>query len=141
MSALALLSGAAAAARAAQESEGGGGIIAAIGAVGLLIELAVIVVVIAGLWKTFDKAGEPGWAAIVPIYNLIVLVKIAGKETWWVILLILPCINFIMMFPVSIAVAEKFGKSTGFGIGLALLPFIFYPILGFGSAQYQGARA
>ena len=126
---------------AAQEYEGGGGIAAAIGAVGTLVMLAVALVVIAGLWKVFTKAGEPGWAAIVPIYNLIVLVKIAGKEPWWAILLLLPCINFIAFFPVSISLAERFGKAAGFGIGLALLPFIFYPVLGFGDAQYQGGPA
>jgi hypothetical protein len=124
---------------AAQEYGGGGdGIIAALGAVGMLIYVGVIVLVLAGMWKVFTKAGEPGWAAIVPIYNAIVLAKIAGKEPWWGVLLLIPCVGIIIAFILSIAVAEKFGKGTGFGIGMALLPFVFYPILGFGSAQYEG---
>lgn len=124
---------------AAQEYSGGGeGIVAAIGAAGSLFVLAVTLVVIASLWKVFTKAGEPGWAAIVPIYNVIVLAKIAGKEWWWGLLVLLPCVGIIISVILSIAVGEKFGKGTGFGIGLALLPFVFYPILGFGSAEYQG---
>ena len=124
---------------AAQEYSGGGeGIVAAVGAVGSLFMLAVVLVIIASVWKVFTKAGEPGWAAIVPIYNVITLAKVAGKEWWWGLLVLLPCIGIIMSIILSIAVAEKFGKGTGFGIGLGLLPFIFYPILGFGSAEYQG---
>jgi hypothetical protein len=124
---------------AAQEYSGGGeGIFAAVGAVGSLFMLAVALVVIASIWKVFTKAGEPGWAAIVPIYNVVTLAKVAGKEWWWGLLLFVPCVGIIISFIVSIALAEKFGKGTGFGIGLALLPFVFYPMLGFGSAQYQG---
>jgi uncharacterized membrane protein YoaK (UPF0700 family) len=84
------------------------------------------------------KAGKPGWAAIIPIYNVIVLLQIAGKPLWWIILLFIPIVNLIMAILIGIAVAKKFGKSGGFGVGLALLGFIFYPILGFGDAQYQG---
>jgi hypothetical protein len=105
----------------------------------MLIWLAVLVLVIAGFWKVFVKAGEPGWAAIVPIYNIITLLKIAGRPAWWFILMILPIVNFVVAILVSIDVARKFGKGTGFGIGLALLPMIFYPMLGFGSASYNSA--
>jgi hypothetical protein len=118
-------------------SDGGGAIAALFGGVFFLIWLVVVVVIVAGLWKVFEKAGEPGWAAIVPIYNLIVLVKISGKEMWWVILFFLPCANFVAAVMISLEIAKKFGQSTGYGIGLALLPFIFYPMLGFGSAQYN----
>ena len=103
----------------------------------VLIYLALIVVSVAGLWTTFTKAGEPGWASIIPIYNAIVLLRIAGKELWWIILLLIPCVNFVVSIIVSIDVAKNFGKGAGFGIGLAFLPFIFYPILGFGDARYQ----
>jgi uncharacterized membrane protein YoaK (UPF0700 family) len=95
------------------------------------------VIVVAGMWKVFEKAGEPGWAALVPIYNIIVLVKIAGREMWWVILFLLPCANFVAAVMISIDIARKFGKDTLYGIGLAFLPFIFYPMLGFGDAQYN----
>ncbi len=106
-----------------------------------IIYLIVIVLVIAGIWKTFTKAGQPGWAAIIPIYNYIVMIQIAGKPIWWIILCLIPFVNIIVMFIVCIAIAEKFGKGTGFGIGLALLGFIFFLILGFGDAKYQGAVA
>lgn len=86
------------------------------------------------------KAGKPGWAAIIPIYNIIVLLQIADKPLWWIILFLIPLVNLIMAILVSIAVAEKFGKGAGFGVGLALLGLFFYPILGFGDAQYQGAK-
>ncbi len=117
----------------------GGG--AAAGIVGLLftlIWLAVMVLVIAGMWKVFAKAGKPGWACLSPSYKLIVLLEIAGKELWWIILFFIPVVNFVILILVSIAVAEKFGKGAGFGLGLAFLPMIFFPVLGFGDAQYQG---
>lgn len=103
------------------------------------IVLAIIIAVIAGIWKVFEKAGKPGWAAIIPIYNLIVLLEIAGKPLWWIILFFIPFVNLIAVILVSLAVARNFGKSDAFGIGLALLGFIFYPILGFGDAQFKGA--
>jgi hypothetical protein len=106
-----------------------------------LIGLAIIVAIIAGFWKVFEKAGKPGWAAIIPIYNGIVLLEIAGKPLWWIILCFIPCVNLVIVILVGLAVARNFGKSDGFGIGLALLGFIFYPILGFGDARYQGATA
>jgi chromate transport protein ChrA len=102
----------------------------------LIIELIVIAVVIAAMWKTFVKAGKPGWASLIPIYNLVVLMQIAGRPLWWVLLLFIPFVNLVIHIIVSIDVAKNFGKGTGFGVGLALLGFIFYPILGFGDAVY-----
>jgi Family of unknown function (DUF5684) len=104
-----------------------------------LIYVAVIVFVIAGLWKTFTKAGEPGWAAIIPIYNYIVWLKIIGRPIWWIVLLFIPFVNFVVLIIMAIDLAKAFGKGTGFGLGLVFLSFIFIPILGFGDAQYQGA--
>jgi hypothetical protein len=100
--------------------------------------LAIMILVIAGCWKVFTKAGQPGWASIIPIYNVYVWCKIVGRPGWWVILLLIPFINFIVAIILSIDLAKSFGKGVGFGFGLALLGFIFWPILGFGSAQYQG---
>ncbi len=108
---------------------------------GLIVWLAVMIVIIAGIWKVFTKAGKPGWASIIPIYNVVVLLEIAGKPLWWVILYFVPLVNIVITFIVSIEVAKAFGKGTGFGVGLVFLAPIFYPILGFGSAQYQGAPA
>jgi hypothetical protein len=118
--------------------DGGGGAAAAIP---MLIQLAVIVLMIAGLWQVFTKAGKPGWAAIIPIYNLIILLEIIGRPIWWIILMLIPCVNIVVAAIVFIDLAKSFGKGVGFGIGLWLLGFIFIPILGFGSAQYQGPAA
>lgn len=107
----------------------------------MVVWLAIVVLMVASMWKVFTKAGEPGWAAIVPIYNLIVLLKIAGKPAWWIVLFLIPFVNFIIFIMLGIAVAQAFGKSTGFGVGLGLLGVIFYPILGFGDARYQGPVA
>lgn len=103
----------------------------------VVIYLAVFVGYIAGMWKTFEKAGHPGWAAIVPIYNIWILTKIAGKEPLYFVLCLIPCVNIVAIILVSIGVAEKFGKSQGYGVGLALLGFVFYPMLGFGEDRYQ----
>ncbi len=102
-----------------------------------LIELLIIAATLAGMWKVFEKAGYPGWAAIIPIYNVYILLKIADKPAWWLILFFIPIINIVIAVIVSIAVARAFGKEGIFGVGLFLFPFIFYPILGFGDAQYQ----
>ena len=106
------------------------------GVVGTVIYLAIIVLVIAGMWKVFVKAGKPGWACIVPIYNIIVLLEIAGRPLWWIILLFIPIANFIVLILIALDIAKAFGKGTGFGLGLAFLGFIFYPILGFSDATY-----
>lgn len=103
--------------------------------------LALVVLMIAALWKVFSKAGQPGWAAIIPIVNTYFLIKVAGRPGWWLILMFIPLVNFIIGIILCLDVAKNFGKGTGFGIGLILLPVIFFPILGFGSAQYQGSGA
>jgi hypothetical protein len=105
--------------------------------VGLLIGLLMIV----AMWKVFTKAGQPGWACIIPIYNLYIWCKIVGRPWWWIILMLIPFVNIIVGIILCIDMAKSFGKGAGFGIGLALLGVIFLPILGFGSAQYQGAPA
>ena len=129
----------------AQSSSSNSAAGSAAGTIGALlfcgIYFAVIVLVIAGIWKTFVKAGQPGWAAIVPIYNIYVLCQIAGRPWWWLLVMLIPVVGIVAAIIVSIDVAKSFGKGTGFAIGLALLPFVFYPILGFGSAQYQGPAA
>ncbi len=109
---------------------------AGIGLVGGLIGLAFFVFLIATFWKIFTKAGQPGWAAIIPIYNFLILLKIVGKPWWWLIGLFIPFVNFIVMIIVTLALAKVFGKGVGFAIGMFLLGIIFYPILAFGSATY-----
>ncbi len=116
------------------QSGGQGGMPAVVG----ILYLVVGILTIAGGWKAFVKAGKPGWAILVPIYNVIVMLEIAGKPLWWILLLLVPVVNFIITIVVMISIAEKFGKGAGFGVGMAFLPFVFWPMLGFGSAEYQG---
>lgn len=100
---------------------------------------AVIILLIAAIWKVFTKAGQPGWASIIPIYNWIVLCKIVGRPAWWVLLLLV-CFPIFYII-ICIDLAKSFGKGGGFAVGLILLSPIFWPILAFGSAQYQGPSA
>jgi hypothetical protein len=111
-------------------SSGGGAIIS-------IVYLVVLILVLAGIWKTFTKAGKPGWASIIPIYNVVVLLQIAEKPVWWILLFLIPIVNLVVSIMVMMAVAQKFGKGAGYGLGLAFLGFIFWPMLGFGSATYQ----
>jgi hypothetical protein len=113
------------------------GIMAIFSLMAVLVGLICAVVVIAAMWKLFTKAGKPGWAAIVPIYNVIVLLEIIDKPIWWIVLFFIPFVNIVAAIIMNIELAKKFGKDTIFAVGLILLPIIFLPILGFGSAQYQ----
>jgi ABC-type transport system involved in cytochrome c biogenesis permease component len=107
-----------------------------IGVVPVLIGLGVAVFMIASMWKIFTKAGKPGWASIIPIYNTIVMLEIARKPVWWIVLFLIPGVSLIMMIITMAALANNFGKGSGFVLGMIFLPVIFFPILGFGSAQY-----
>jgi len=103
--------------------------------------LAFTILMIAACWKIFTKAGQPGWASIIPIYNLYIWCKIVGRPGWWILLMLIPVVNFVIAIILCIDLAKSFGKGVGFGIGLVFLGIIFFPILGFGSAQYQGPAA
>lgn len=118
-----------------------GGALALFGGMFMLFWLALVVLFIASAWKVFTKAGQPGWAAIIPIYNVIVLLQIVGRPLWWLILLLIPVVNFVVAILVYIDLAKSFGQGTGFAIGLLLLAPIFWPILGFGSSRYIGPAA
>lgn len=98
------------------------------------------VLVIASIWKIFTKAGKPGWASIIPIYNVIVLLEIIGKPVWWIVLFLIPFVNIIISIITTNEVSKSFGRGAGTTVGLIFLPFIFYPVLAFGSAQYQGTQ-
>lgn len=119
--------------------------IMAVGIAGLVVYFAILALMIASYWKIFDKAGQPGWAAIVPFYNTYVLiVEVCKMPPVWFWLTLVPCANIvvalILMFMIPFKLAEKFGKDAGFAVGLLLLGVVFLPILAFGSAQYQGGR-
>jgi hypothetical protein len=108
----------------------------------LLVPMLVIsVVMLISHWKIFEKAGKPGWAAIIPIYNIIVLLEIIGKPVWWIFLIIFPCTSLIFAIWAINLLSKSFGQGEGFTIGLLLLGVIFYPILAFGNYQYLGPSA
>lgn len=104
----------------------------------IVIVLPVIIITIIAEWKIYTKAGQPGWACIVPIYNTFILLKIIGKPWWWLLLFIIPGVNVIFTIWMTNLLSKSFGKSVGFTLGLIFLSFIFYPILGFGEAKYIG---
>ena len=106
-----------------------------------LIVIAFVVLIIAGLWKVFTKAGQPGWGCLIPIYNMYLMLKIAGKPGWWLILLFVPVVSIIITILMAAGIAKNFGKGVGFTLGLIFLGFIFYPILGFGDSQYVGSSS
>lgn len=111
-------------------------VLALIAGFSVIIYLAIVVFMILAVWKVFTKAGKPGWACIVPIYNIIIMLEIAKKPTWWIILFIIPVVNFVIMIMLTHAISKSFGKDVGFTLGMIFLPIIFFPILGFGSATY-----
>ncbi len=108
------------------------------GLLGLFLPLLLTVVILAGLWKVFTKADQPGWAAIIPIYNVYILLKIVGRPVWWLILLFIPLVNLVIWLLLSIDTAKAFDKGIGYAIGLFLFGFIFWPLLGFSDARYLG---
>lgn len=103
--------------------------------------LLILLIVVISQWKIFEKAGKPGWASIIPVYNSYVLFEITGYPAWLAILLVIPFVNFIagiVGLLASFKLAKLFGKSDAFAVMNVLFPFITYPILGFGKAQFQG---
>ena len=105
--------------------------------VGLLLVIAVI----AGMWQIFEKAGEAGWKAIIPIYNIWVMLEIIGRPGWWVILYFIPVVGFVVWVIMMIDLAKSFDHGIGFALGLMFLPVIFVPLLGFSDMQYYGPAA
>lgn len=102
----------------------------------LILSLFLLLLIIVPAWKIFSKAGQPGWKALVPIYNSYIFVEIAGLP-WWVFLgFFVPVLNLITVIVVMYYVSQRFGHGMGYGIGLTFLPFIFLPILGYGRSVY-----
>jgi hypothetical protein len=107
-----------------------------------LVMMVVAVVFIIGYWKVFVKAGQPGWAVLIPIYNAYILLKIAGRPGWWLLLMLIPFVNIVIFLLVAIDIAKSFGQSAVFGVVLLfLLSGIGYLVLGFGKYQYVGPAA
>jgi hypothetical protein len=103
-----------------------------------VIYLLLIAAAFAGLWKVFEKMGRPGWEGIIPIYNVYILLQMTHRPPWWLVGLIIPLVNIFLLVIICLDVAKGFNKSTGFAIGMALLGFVFWPLLGFGDDRWQG---
>lgn len=107
----------------------------------LIFYLLVMIFLWASIWKVFVKAGQPGWAILIPIYNLYVMTLIAKKPAWWLaIILLVPLVNIVFIIMLINAIAKNFGKDSGFTVGLIFLGIVFWPILGFGDAKYIGGE-
>jgi hypothetical protein len=119
------------------EDVGTGTIMALMGAYFFFILIIWLITVI-GMWKMFEKAGKPGWAAIIPIYNIIVMLEITGHPIWWLIMLFIPFVNIIFSIMLLHALSKSYGQDVGTTLLFLFLPFIGFPMVGFGSARYIG---
>lgn len=99
--------------------------------------LLIFALMIVSWWKIFEKAGRPGWASIIPIYNLIVGFQIIGQPVWWILLLLVPVVNVVIVFLANLELARRFGQDAGFAVGLFFLGIVFLPLLAFGDYQYH----
>lgn len=104
-----------------------------------VVVIAILLATLSGMWRLFVLAGQPGWAALIPIYNIVVLLRVAGRSGWWTLLFLVPFAGLVVMLIAASGVARRFGRGVGFTLGLWLLPFVFYPLLAF-SAQRPLAR-
>jgi hypothetical protein len=115
-----------------------GGVIAGMLMTFFLVFSIIGLIMVASLWKLYSKAGKPGWAAIIPIYNYVILLEIVGKPVWWIILMLIPLVNFVVLIIIMVEFAKSYGKSGGYAVGLLFLPIIFFPMLAFGDSVYVG---
>jgi hypothetical protein len=104
----------------------------------IIVWLIIMIFLLAAEWKIFTKAGKPGWAILIPIYNIIVFLEIVGRPLWWIVLLLIPFVNLIIMIILINDLSKSFGKGVGYTLGLLFLSIVFVPLLGFGNAQYVG---
>ncbi len=101
-----------------------------------LFVFLLVIILIVSLWKVFEKAGEAGWKSLIPFYNMWVLAEISGLPGWVGLLAYIPYLGAIVIFYIYYSLSKRFNKGVLFSLGLFLLPFIFFPILGFGADQY-----
>ena len=121
-----------------QLTDAQGGALAAFTGVWLFVYFVLLIVMIVAYWKIFTKAGEEGWKSIIPIYNIVILLKIVGRPWWWLLLMLIPFVNLIILIIVMNDLSKSFGHGLGFTLGLIFLSVIFYLILGFGGSKYVG---
>ncbi len=105
------------------------------------VVLVISLVMLIAMWKVYTKAGKPGWAVIIPIYNVLVMLEIVGRPWWWLLLMLIPLANVVVAFVLAFDIAKSFGKGSGFALGLIFFNVIFFLILGFGKAEYVGPSA
>ena len=106
----------------------------------IILAIVFAVFIIVAEWKLFSKANQPGWAIFIPIYNILVLLKVAKMSWWNILLLLIPIVNIVITFMVYINIAKNYGKDAGFGVGMVFLPIIFIPVIAFGNAVYVDNR-
>jgi len=114
------------------------GFLAGIGIGLILVYLLLLLLMVVSMWKVFTKAGKPGWASLIPIYNAFVLLQVVGRPVWWLVLMLIPFVNIVVTIIVTNDLAKSFGKDMAWTLGLLLLPIVFYPVLAFGGAKYIG---
>jgi hypothetical protein len=107
----------------------------------LFVYFLIVVFMVVSSWKLYAKAGKPGWASIVPIYNIIVLLQIVGRPVWWILLMLVPFVNIVVAIILTNDLSKSFGKDVAWTLGLLFLPFVFMPMLAFGKAKYVGPAA
>jgi hypothetical protein len=107
----------------------------------VIIALHIMAIRYVALWFVLKKAGEPGWAAIIPVYNLLMIIKISGKPWWYILLFLIPIVNIVIMILILNGVSKNFGKGGWYTVGLIFFRTIFFAILGFGPAQYVGDKS
>jgi hypothetical protein len=115
------------------------GLFAALGTI-LIVVFAIVAFMIVCRWKIYSKAGKPGWAAIVPIYNIIVLLEITGKPVWWILLFLIPGVNIVIAIMVMHQLSVSFGQGAGMTLLLILVPIVGWPLLAFGDYRYNGVK-
>ncbi len=109
---------------------------------GLVVFYVVLMVLmVASYWKIFAKAGKPGWASIVPIYNLVVYLQMVNRPVWWIVLFFVPIVNIVIAIVLVHDLSKSFGKGMGWTLGLLFLGIVFVPVLAFGSDQFVGRPA
>jgi hypothetical protein len=104
----------------------------------VLCSLVLALIIVIAQWKVFTKAGQPGWACLIPVYNCYIMTKIAGKPWWWILMFLIPFVNLVYAIWLTNMISKSFGKDEAFTVGLLLLGIVFWPILGFGDSKYQG---
>lgn len=105
----------------------------------LIVTLVITLIAIVGWWKLFSKAGYPGFLALIPLVNVVVYIMVGGRPWWWIILMLIPFINIIILFLVHLSVAERYGQGVLYAFGLFFLMPVFAIILGFGPFEYREA--